>query len=128
MPDATDPRPPVLVLVKDLMFSSTIAATARAEGATIRAVRDAAKLGELPGELLIADLNQEGAIAAAAAWVSAAPGRRAVGFVSHVDAEAIRAARAAGLEPMARSRFVQALPELLRSIGGAGRAGQGGED
>jgi hypothetical protein len=36
-----------------------------------------------------------------------------LGFVSHVHADRIREARAAGAEVMARSAFVSALPELL---------------
>jgi hypothetical protein len=63
--------------------------------------------------LLIVDLNQEGVVAAAGEW-GKGPGRRVVGFVSHVDAERIAAAREAGIgEVLARSRFVEILPALL---------------
>jgi hypothetical protein len=105
----------VLVLVRDLMFSSRISATARAEGTGVRLLREPAQLADASGDLLIVDLNQPGVIEPAAAWLAAGPARRVVGFVSHVDADTIKAARAAGLEVLARSRFVEVLPELLRA-------------
>jgi CheY-like chemotaxis protein len=37
----------------------------------------------------------------------------AVGFVSHVDAGTIEAARRAGIEVLARSAFTERLPEIL---------------
>jgi hypothetical protein len=104
----------VLVLVRDLIFSTKIRATADAVGAEVRLLRDPAVLKVHDGVLLIVDLNLEGAIAAAAEWRGAGE-RRVVGFVSHVDAETIRAAREAGIgEVLARSRFVEVLPSLLR--------------
>jgi len=106
---------PILALVSDLMFSSRISAEARAAGSPLKIVRQPAQLGDLDGRLLIVDLNQPGAIAAAAAWAKMR-GRPVVGFVSHVDAAAIAEARAAGLATiMARSKFVEVLPELVRS-------------
>lgn len=108
MPDSL----PILVLVSDLIFSSKISAQARASGTPIKMVRPAT-LADEPGRMLIADLNQPGAIAAAAAWQQT-QGKPVVGFVSHVDAATIAQARAAGLENiLARSRFVQILPDLL---------------
>jgi hypothetical protein len=103
-----------LVLVRDLMFSSRISATARAQAVAVKVLREPEQLAEAPGRLLIVDLNQAGAIPSAAAWLRAAPGRRVVGFVSHVDSQTIESAREAGLEVLARSRFVELLPELLR--------------
>ena len=117
---------PILVLVRDLLFASRITATARAEGVEIRLLRDPAALaGEAAGRRLIVDLNQPGALDAAAAWRTAAgggaaeraaAGREVVGFVSHVDAATIAAARRAGIDHvLARSAFVEKLPQLLRS-------------
>ena len=103
----------MLVLVRDLMFSSRISATARAAGTVVKLLREPSQLAGAAGRLLITDLNQPGVIGAAAEWSVARPGRRVVGFVSHVDTETIKAARAAGLEVMPRSRFVEALPDLL---------------
>ena len=104
----------VLALVSDLMFSSRIAAEAKAAGAAVQILRKAEQLVAAEGDLLLADLNLDGAAAAAAKWANG-EGRRVVGFVSHMDSAAIAAARQAGVEEiMARSRFVQILPELLR--------------
>jgi hypothetical protein len=110
-----DPEiPPILVLVRDLMFSSRIVAEARAAGVECKIVRDPAKI-PMQGRLLIVDLNLDGAIDAAAAWGAAGNGP-VVGFVSHVDTETISRARSAGISQiLARSRFVQLLPDLIRT-------------
>ena len=111
---AMDATPlPVLALVRDLMFSSKITATARAVGVEVEVVREPGMLGERKGRVLVVDLNLPGAIEAAAGWRGANPGYRVVGFVSHVDTPSIQRGREAGLEVMARSRFVEALPALL---------------
>jgi hypothetical protein len=103
----------VLALVRDLMFSSKITATARAEGVAVKIVRDASKLAGEPGHRLLVDLNQDGAIPAAIEWKSRTGGA-VIGFVSHVDAATIKLAREAGFDQvLARSRFVEILPELL---------------
>ena len=62
---------PVLALVRDLLFTSKITATARASGCDVRVVREPHLLSELMGRLLLVDLNLPGAIAAA---------RRSVGW------------------------------------------------
>jgi len=62
----------------------------------------------------LADLNLPGAIVAASDWRRRTSGT-VVGFVSHVDSEAISQAKAAGLDQvLARSRFVTVLPDLLK--------------
>jgi hypothetical protein len=108
-------RAPVLVLVRDLIFASRITATASSLGVPVTLVRDAAKLPRDAGaSLLIVDLNLDGAIDAARDWKSATRGA-ITGFVSHVDTATIAAARAAGVDRvLARSRFVELLPALLR--------------
>jgi len=104
-----------LALVSDLMFSSRITAEAKAAGAQVQILRKPEQLNQAEGELLLVDLNLPGATTAAAAWRQK-EGRRTVGFVSHIDAATIAAAREAGLEEiMPRSRFIQVLPELLRA-------------
>ena len=109
---------PVLVLVRDLMFSGRIAATARAANVPVTLVRDPSRLTAASPEpspvLLIVDLNLPGAIDAAMQWKKASPSREVVGFVSHVDAITIAHARGSGLDRvLPRSRFVEQLPELL---------------
>jgi hypothetical protein len=112
MTDTTS-RPPVLVMVRDLMFCSRITATAGAANVPFKVIRDPAKLAGEIGDRLIVDLNQPQTITAAADW-RRATGRAVIGFVSHVDSETIAAAKAAGLDRvMARSQFVQLLPTLL---------------
>lgn len=104
---------PVVVFLRDLMFRSKISASARATGAVVEFVRDATKLPESAGRLLVVDLNEPGAIEAAVAW-KAAHGAPAVGFVSHVDTPVIAAARAAGIDRvLARSAFVTQLESVL---------------
>ncbi|MGA3066622.1 MAG: hypothetical protein ABSF29_07220 [Tepidisphaeraceae bacterium] len=103
---------PILALVRDLMFSGRIAAEARAAGAACKIVRDPTKL-PADGRLLIVDLNLAGAIDAAAEWQKG--GGTVVAFVAHTDEHIISQAREAGIQRvLARGRFVQILPELLR--------------
>ena len=95
------------------MFSSKIIATARAQNAPVKVMRDPAKLAAEPGDRLIVDLNLEGAIPAAIAWKTSTAGH-VTGFVSHVDAATIAAARAGGIDRvLARSEFVRVLEQLL---------------
>src|SRR5688500_13813215 len=115
MSEANPAGEPILVLVRDLVFSSRITATARAEGAAVKVVRDAGKLPGETGKRLIVDLNEDGAIEAAVAWKASSNGE-VIGFVSHVDSATIARARDAGIDRvMRRSRFVEELPQLLRS-------------
>jgi hypothetical protein len=116
MPDAPAdaPAPATIALCRDLMFASRIRATAKDLGIDVRMVRDAGQLIAAGGSRLIVDLNQEGAIEAAQAW-KGATGGVAIGFVSHVDVDTVNRARAAGVDQvMARSRFVEVLPTLLK--------------
>ena len=119
------PAPPVLVLCRDLIFATKISGTANALGVRVKMIRDPAKLGGEAGGKLIADLNLDGAIAAAQAWKTATGGG-VVGFVSHADAQTIASARTAGIDQiLARSQFVQVLPDLLQKASGTADA-QGG--
>ena len=106
---------PVIALVRDLMFSSKVSATARAVGSEVVIVREPGKLAGQKGRELLVDLSLPGAIEAAASWKAENSTARVVGFVSHVDTATIQRAREAGLEVMARSGFVEALPTLLES-------------
>ena len=112
----------VLVLVDDLMFRSKIKSAAAQLGAavTFAGSRDAALAAMKAGApaLVILDLNNPrtdplGTIAAMKHDETLSR-VRTVGFVSHVDANTIGAARAAGIdEILARSAFAAALPDLL---------------
>jgi hypothetical protein len=106
---------PTLILVRDLMFSSKISATAKAVGAEIEMFRDPTALADRNGSRLIVDLNQPGVLEAATAWRNSQEGRQVIGFVSHVDGETIARARTAGIDRiMPRSQFVASLENLLR--------------
>lgn len=105
---------PLLVLVRDLLFASKIRSTAESIGVPLTMIRDASALQSTEGSRLVVDLNQPGVLEAAAAW-GKRTGNPVIGFVSHVDTDTIRAAREAGIQQvLARSRFVEILPDVLR--------------
>ena len=111
MADPTE-QPSILLLCRDLMFLSKVTATARAAGVNVQVVRDPTMLPAV-GTRLFVDLNQAGALEAAATW-KGATGGQVVGFVSHVDTDAIARARQAGLDQvLPRSRFTADLERLL---------------
>jgi CheY-like chemotaxis protein len=111
----------IIAAVDDLMFVSKISTAARQLGVDVRFVKTSDELTSLAMErpsLVIFDLNNQrtnaleavGAIKSNAALASIPT----VGFVSHVQGDVIADARRAGVdEVMARSAFVDRLPELL---------------
>jgi len=112
----------VLAVVDDLMFTSKIKTTARQLGVDVAFARssDAALAGmrtKLPA-LVILDLNNTrtdplGTVAAMKGdpRLASIP---TVGFVSHVQADLIDAARMAGVDDvLARSAFTARLAEIL---------------
>jgi hypothetical protein len=113
-PMAKIPPSRVVALVRDLIFASKISAAGKAAGVEVILLRDSAQLAEQAAALLLVDLNQPGAIEAASKWREST-GSEVIGFVSHVDVETIRQAKASGIEKvMARSGFVQMLSDFLR--------------
>jgi len=111
----------IVVAVDDLLFSSKIREAARHTGAELVFARtpDAVvrETRERRPALVIFDLDAERiqAIPAIQA-IRRDPdlaGTRLVGFVSHVRADIIEAAEAAGAEVMARSAFVRELAQVL---------------
>ena len=88
-----------IALVRDLIFSSKISAAARLSGVRerVRIIRDPLALATLDGRRLIVDLNADGTLAAAVAW-KARTGGTVVGFVAHVDGDAIARARLLGID------------------------------
>lgn len=104
----------IAAFVDDLLFRSKLRAVSAHTGAEVRFLRDASDPAVGQATLAIVDLDAPGAPGAIAELVDTWPGLRVVGFVSHVHAERIKEARAAGAtEIMARSAFVNALPGLL---------------
>lgn len=105
---------PIVALVRDLMFSSRISSAAREMNVACTIVRDPQRLADTPpGGLLLVDLNQPGAIEAAAEY-SRTHGVPAIGFVSHVDEQTISQARSAGIDQIVtRGQFTQRLADLI---------------
>ena len=112
----------ILALVDDLLFRSKIRAAANQLGVGVAFARSgSAALGDMRNNvpaLVILDLNNPrtdplGTIASMKADDTLA-NIPTVGFVSHVDAATIEAARQAGVgEVLARSAFTERLPEIL---------------
>jgi DNA-binding NarL/FixJ family response regulator len=116
----------ILVAVDDLLFSSKIRATAKQAGVELAFARSPQEILDqaraLMPPLVIFDLNsgKTDPIATIGAMKSdpALAAIRTLGFVSHVDADTIQAARDAGTDQvMARSAFAAQLAEIL--LGGS---------
>ncbi len=110
-----------LALVRDLFFRSKIDAAAAAVGAevgyasTLDAV--ASRCAELKPSTVFTDLSDDAfpALETLKQIRAAAPAARVIGFASHVDLKALKAARDAGYElTLSRSEFTARLPDLLR--------------
>lgn len=105
----------IAAFVDDLLFRSKIHAAASATGAAVSFVRDPNDASIAAARLAILNLDAPRAVEIISALAASHPSLRLVGFVSHVNADRIREARAAGpIEVMARSAFVAALPSLLQ--------------
>ena len=117
----------IVAVVDDLLFSSKIRGAAQHAGQTIHFVRNAdavvREIRDKQPSLVIFDLDRASlSPIVAIANVKAQPDLAQiplVGFVSHVHADVIDAARRAGIDQvMARSAFVIQLPQLLKNAGG----------
>src|SRR5262249_10201508 len=109
-----------LLLSDDLIFTSRITGTARDLGLTVTPVRSADRLLESarppPPACVIVDLANPGLAVAdlMAGLRSLSTLPRVVAYGSHVDVETLKAARAAGCDPvLPRSKFVEELPAAL---------------
>jgi CheY-like chemotaxis protein len=116
-----------LLLSDDLIFTSKVTGTAKALGLEVTAARDAAALLRLARQAapscVLVDLHNPGLDLGALllGLREACPAMpRVVAYGSHVEAETLRAARAAGCDPvLPRSRFVEELPAALAGWLGA---------
>lgn len=108
----------IVALVADLMFASRV----RGPAPAARIVHDGKALVSAIGtatRLVLIDLHARGALQVVGAAREAAPGATIVAFGSHVETEALQAARAAGADRvLARSAFVRALPSLVAETAG----------
>ncbi|MDX2199680.1 MAG: response regulator [Phycisphaerae bacterium] len=124
MPESAHPAPPTsaaekVAIVSDLIFASRITGVANHLGMLVDVVRtEAALLARLPGaKLAMVDLNIDGVdgVALLQQIKNVAPQCRVVAFLSHVQVDLAKAARAAGADDvLPRSKFVERLPDLLR--------------
>jgi PleD family two-component response regulator len=123
-----DERTMILIAVDDLLFSSKIRSTAKLVGAEILFTRTPDEIlrearARRPA-LVIFDLNAEKADPLATIQALKADPElasiRALGFVSHVRADLIGAARDAGAEVLPRSAFAANLGDILKGAGAAG--------
>jgi CheY-like chemotaxis protein len=119
----------ILVAVDDLLFRSKIRTTGQQAGVELSFPRTPAELIEqaraLAPSLVIFDLNSAKLspieTIAQLKQDPALRGIRTIGFVSHVDAARIQAARAAGTDDvLARSAFAAQLADIL--LAGAERS------
>jgi CheY-like chemotaxis protein len=110
-----------LLLSDDLIFTSRITGVARELGLQLLATRSTDALLNLarkhPPRCVIVDLANPGLVLGALIrelGEMGSPPPRVVAYGSHVDAECLRAARAAGCNPvLPRSKFVEELPSAL---------------
>lgn len=108
---------PILILCRDLMFTSKILATARARSIATQVIRDPAQLQAQPGTLLLVDLSQESALDAAHQWKSATSGM-VIGFTGHMDTQNLQRARELGFDRvLTRGQFTAELDQLLSPEG-----------
>jgi CheY-like chemotaxis protein len=122
----TDQRspPPVLAVISDLMFRSKIDAAAREAGIPLRVAKSVEQLerhlGNVTPAVVLMDLEMEGLDAGVMLGrlraTPAAANVPVIGFAGHTNIEVIRAARADGVQVMARSAFVAELPALMERI------------
>jgi CheY-like chemotaxis protein len=115
------PAPPGLLLSDDLIFTSRVTGTARELGLAVKPARSAEALLELAREhrprCVLVDLANPGLDLGELfrrLGEVCAPPPRVVAYGSHVDTATLRAARAAGCDPvLPRSKFVEDLPREL---------------
>ena len=107
-----------VILCSDLLFASKATGTASALGLAVRVARDVPGLLALcrahPPTCVMIDLHQDG-LDLGSLLESLKPfGARTVAFGSHVDAERLREARAAGCDVvLPKSAFTEQLPTHL---------------
>lgn len=117
------PPSPVHALVDDLFFRTRIESTAEAAGVPLLVSRSLAELVRRidadGGAAVLVDLGLPSAAEAIASLKRRAAPPAVVAWGSHVDQEAMDAARGAGADRvLPRSAFSRRLPEILRELSG----------
>ena len=116
--------PPVFAVISDLLFRSKIDDAARRAGVPLRVAKSLEQLdrhlGNATPAVVLMDLEMEGLdTPAMLARLRATPAGATVpviGFAGHMNVEVIHAARASGVQVMARSAFVAQLSALMDHI------------
>ena len=110
-----------LGLVRDLFFRAKIDAVAAAVGVEVEYASSfdsvASRCADLKPSLIFTDLSDAAfpALNTLKQIRAVVPGARVIGFASHVDLKALKAAREAGYElTLSRSEFTAQLPVLLK--------------
>jgi len=111
----------VVALIPDLIFRTRVESTGQSLGIGVASAATPEQFYELIDEttaMVIIDLSipLEAALSAIQQVQQAKAAPKVVAFASHVDADAIRAAKDAGADPvLPRSAFSNQLPDLLQS-------------
>src|SRR3954468_20953142 len=121
VPGPEGSEPAGLLLSRDLIFTSKITGTARELGRRVMVAGNtalaAAMIEQWRPKVVFVDLSAGDLVAAPALLAyqkAAGPGTPFVAFGSHVDTNALAAARDAGCDPvMPRSKFSAELPALV---------------
>jgi CheY-like chemotaxis protein len=119
----------VLIVISDLIFRSKIDDAARRAGVPLRIAKNVEQLerhlGNAIPAVVLMDLEMEGLDTAAMLGRLRATPQAAnvpvIGFAGHTNVEVIHAARADGVQVMARSAFVTQLPAMMERIAAHGR-------
>lgn len=110
----------IIALPADLIFAARIRATAESVGAHVLIAKSAddllARVMEAQPRMIILDLDRRGlAITETIRRIKTTSSAPLLAYVSHVQEDAIREAKAAGADRViARGAFAKQLPELLK--------------
>ena len=122
---------PILVVISDLIFRSKIDDAARRAGVHLRVAKTVEQLdrhlGSATPAVVLVDLEmQELQTPVVLDRLRANPASAkipVIGFAGHTNVEVIHAARADGVQVMARSAFVAQLPAMMERIAAHARGG-----
>lgn len=108
----------VAYLIQDMLFSSKVREAAKASGVTVAAAREPVAFAQAArdAKLAIVDLRLPVADAALEALQALSPRPKTVGFIDHERTDVMDAARARGIEVMAKGQFANALPKLFAAL------------
>ena len=120
----TEAPQPVLVIISDLIFRSKIDDAARRAGVPLRVAKTVEQLdrhlGSATPAVVLIDLEMQELqtpVVLDRLRANAASARiPVIGFAGHTNVDVIHAARADGVQVMARSAFVAQLPAMMERI------------